>query len=232
VNLRPTPRSWLRVRHAFAVFAIVAAPLAGLVWSMLVPLFTGSMADEVNNIAASSGRFVAGTYTGIVMSFLMVAAFLALNRLLRPVAPVASDVAAVLGGVGGCFHGALLVFQLAETAVIAAIPDRASATSVVVKLFEHPAFGLVLAPFFLYFVALAAFAVLLLTRRVVPWVIPVLILAAIPIEIATPILWKARLFFLLLAIAFAWLAVIVSRISADDWARRAQPVSPQPAAGA
>ena len=97
----------------------------------------------------------------------------------------------------------------------------------VLKLFEHPAFGLVLAPFFLFYIALAAFAVLLLTRRVVPWMIPVLILVAIPIEIATPILWKARLFFLLLTIAFAWLAVIVSRIAPDDWARRAEPTPPE-----
>ena len=223
MKLRATPRSWLRARHAFAVFALVAAPLAGLAWSLLVPLFTGSMADEVNDIAASSGRFVAGTYTGVLMSFLMVAAFLSMNRLLRPVAPVASDVAALLGSIGACFHGAVLVFQLAETAIIAALPDRASATSIVVKLFEHPAFGLVLAPFFLFYIALAAFAVLLLTRRIVPWIIPVIILVAIPIELATPIVWKARLFFLLLTVAFAWLAVIVSRIGADDWARRAQP---------
>jgi hypothetical protein len=223
VKLRTTPRSWLRARHAFAVFALVAAPLAGLAWSLLVPLFTGSMSDEVNNIAAASGRFVAGTYTGIVMSFLMVAALLTLNRLLRPVAPVASDVVALLGAIGACFHGAVLVFQLAETAIIAAIPDRTSATSIVGKLFEHPSFGLVLAPFFLLYIALAAFAVLMLMRRIVPWIIPVIILVAIPIELATPIVWKARLFFVLLTVAFAWLAVIVSRIDADDWARRALP---------
>jgi hypothetical protein len=227
VNERNTRTSWLRVRHGFAVLVLVAAPLAGLMWSMLVPLFTGSMADEVNNIAASSGRFVAGTYTGVVMSFLMVAAFLALNRLLRPVAPVASDVAALLGAIGACFHGALLVFQLAESAVVATMSDRAAATTVVSGMYEHPSFGLVLAPFFLYYIALAAFAVLLLMRRVGSPLIPLLLLVAIPIELVSPIVWKARLFFLLLTIAFACLAAIVWRIGPLDWARRAYPTPPE-----
>jgi hypothetical protein len=43
---------------------------------------------------------------------------------------------------------------------------------------------------------------------------------------ATPMLWKARLFFPRLAIAFAWLAVILLRIAPDDWVRRAQPPPP------
>jgi hypothetical protein len=217
---RSTPASWLRVRHRGAVLALVAAPLAGLAWSMLVPLFTGSMANEVANLAASPTRFVTATYLGVLMSFLMVPALLALARLLRPSAPVASDVAAVVGGFGACFHGALLVFQLAEVTIIAAIPDQQVATTVVSKMFEHPAFQLVLAPFMAFYLALAAFAVLLLVRRAVsPW-IPVMILVAIPIELASPILWKARLFFAMLLLAFTGIAVAVSRLGASEWARR------------
>ena len=171
---RSTSASWIRVRHASAVATLIAAPLAGVAWSVTVPLFRGSMAIEVANIAMSVDRFVAGTYLGLLMSFLMVPALLAIARLLRPSAPVASDVAMTVGAAGACFHGALLVFQLAEAAIIAAIPERDVATTVVSRMFEHRAFSLVLAPFILFYVGLAAFAVLLLLRRVVPAWIPAL----------------------------------------------------------
>jgi hypothetical protein len=220
---RTPSASWLRVRHIGAVAALIAAPLAGLAWSMLVPLFRGSMAIEVANIATSMNRFVAGTYLGVVMSFLMVPALLAMARLLRPSSPIASDVAAAIGAAGACFHGALLVFQLAEAAIIAAIPERDVATNVVSRMYEHPAFVLVLAPFMLFYLGLAAFSVLLLLRRVVPAWIPALILVAIPIELASPIVWKARLFFFLLLVAFSGIAAVVWRLGAAEWARRGAP---------
>jgi hypothetical protein len=208
---------WLRVRHLSAVLALALAPLAGVAWSLLVPLFTGSMADEVANIAARPTRFIAGTYLGVLMSFLMVPAALALGRFLRARAPVASDIATVLCGGGACFHGAVLVFQLAEAAVITGVNDRSLATTVVNRLFEGPAFTLVLAPFIAFYVGLAAFAVILLVRRAVDLWIPVTILLAIPIELAGPMLWKARLFFALLSVAFVGLAWSVWRLGPLEW---------------
>lgn len=221
----PPSAGWLRVRHGVAVFALVAAPLAGVAWSFLVPLFTGSMADEVAAVAAAPARFVTGTFLGVVMSFLMVPAALALGRLLRPLSPKASDVATVLIVVGGFFHGCLLVFQLAEAGIIASMADRAQATAVVTKMFEQPGFQLVLAPFLAFYVGLVTFAVLLLVRRAVPWWIPVMILVAVPIELAGPMIWKARLFFVLLALAFGGIAYVVARLGPVEWARRAERVS-------
>ena len=212
--------AWLRVRHASAVLVLGAAPLAGLAWSCLVPLFTGSLATEVAAIAAAPGRFLLGTYLGVLMSFLMVPAALALGRLLRPSAPVVGDLATVCCALGACFHGGVLVFQLAELAVIAGTPDRALATAVVTRLFEHPAFLLVLAPFLAFYVGLAAFAVLLLVRRAAPRWIPLLLLVAIPVELAGPMLWKARLFFTLLLAAFLGLARVVWRLGPVAWAAR------------
>jgi hypothetical protein len=201
------------------VLALLAAPIAGVVWSFLVPLWTGSMANEVAAVAAGPARFVAGTYSGVLMSFLMVPAALVLGRYLRPRAPVASDVATALCVLGACFHGGVLVFQLAETAVVAAMPDQAQATTVVTKMFEQPAFFLVLAPFIAFYVGLAAFAVIMLVRRTVsPW-IPLLILVAIPLELVGPI-WKARAFFVMLAVAFMGLAYAVARLGALEWANR------------
>lgn len=214
-----SPAVWLRVRHASAVLALIAAPVAGVVWSFLVPLWTGSMANEVAHIAAAPSRFVAGTYSGVLMSFLMVPATLIIGRLLRPRAPVASDVATWLCVIGACFHGGVLVFQLAETGVIASIPDQAQATTAVTKLFEQPAFFMVLAPFILFYVGLAAFAVIMLVRRAVsPW-IPLLILVAIPVELAGPI-WKARAFFVMLTLAFSGIAWVVARLGAGEWTER------------
>jgi hypothetical protein len=217
---RAAPDSWLRARHTGAVLALVAAPLAGTAWSFLVPLFTGSMATEVANIAANPSRFVAGTYLGVLMSFLMIPAAIATARLLRPYAPVATDVAMVLTALGACFHGGVLVFQLTEVAVIAAVPDQAQATTIVSRIYEHPAFTLILAPFLAFYVGLAAFSAIMLVRRAVPMWIPILILVSIPIELAGPMLWKARLFFVMLTVAFAALALLVLRIGPAEWARR------------
>jgi hypothetical protein len=215
-----SPAPWLRVRHASAVLALLAAPVAGVVWSFLVPLWTGSMANEVAAVSASPTRFVAGTYSGVLFSFLMVPAALVLGRYLRPRAPVASDVATALCILGACFHGGVLVFQLAETAVVASIPDQVQATRVVTKMFEQPAFFLVLAPFMTFYVGLALFAVIMLVRRSVsPW-IPVLILVAIPIELVGPMVWKARAFFVLVALAFVGLAYAVARLGALGWSAR------------
>ena len=213
--------SWLRVRHRSAVLAIVLAPLLGVAWSFLVPLFRGSMSLEVAGIAADPVRFVAGTYFGVLMSFLMIPAALAMGRLLRPVAPVAGDVASGLCVFGACFHGGLLVFQLAEANLVARTPDQALATTMVSRLFEYTGFTLVLIPFIAYYLGLAALAVLFILRRAVPLWIPVLILVAIPIELFAPIAWKARLFFVLLSVAFAGLAQAVWRVGAHEWTQRA-----------
>lgn len=221
----PSFIGWLRVRHAAAVLALAAAPLAGVAWSFLVPLFTGSMADEVAAIAARPARFVAGTFLGVVMSFLMVPAALALGRVLRPLAPKMSDIATALTVVGAFFHGCMLAFQLAEAGIIASIGDQAQATAVVTKIYEQPGFQLVLIPFFGFYIGLVTFAVLLLVRRAVHWWIPLLILVAIPIELAGPMLWKARLFFVMLAIAFFGLAYVVARLGAFGWARRSDSAS-------
>ncbi len=217
---------WLRVRHAFAVFVLVAAPVAGVVWSFLVPLWTGSMANEVAAVAAGPSRFVAGTYSGVLMSFLMVPAALVLGRFLRPRSPVASDIATTLCVLGACFHGGVLVFQLAETAVVAAMPDQAQATVVVTRMYEQPAFFLVLTPFITFYIGLAAFAVIMLIRRAVSWWSPVVILVAIPVELVGPWLWKARAFFVLLTLAFAGIAYAVRRVGAIEWARRRDTLAP------
>ena len=221
----PASTSWLRVRHWCAVLAILVAPLLGVAWSLLVPLFRGSMSLEVAGIAANPGRFVAGTYLGVLMSFLMIPAALAMGRFIRPLAPVAGDVTAGLWAVGACFHGGMLVFQLAEANLVARTPDQALATTMVSRLFEYTGFTLVLIPFIAFYVGLAAFSVLLILRRAVPLWIPLVILVAIPIELFSPIMWKARLFFILLSVAFAGLALAVHRVGATEWAQRADDAS-------
>jgi hypothetical protein len=213
--------SWLRVRHLSSVFAIAVAPLLGVAWSFLVPLFRGSMSIEVAAVAANPGRFVAGTYLGVLMSFLMIPAALAMGRFIRPKAPVAGDLTTALWAVGACFHGGVLAFQLAEANLVARTPDQALATTMVSRLFEYTGFTLVVMPFIAFYVGLAAFAVLLILRRAVATWIPVLILVGIPIELFAPFAWKARLFFVLLAVAFAGLAHAVWRVGALEWARRA-----------
>lgn len=213
--------SWLRIRHIFAILALVFAPILGLGWSLLVPIFRGSMDIEVAGIAAHQSAFVAGTYLGILMSFLMIPAALAWGRLLRRAAPVGGDIASALCATGACFHGGVLVFQMAESALVAGIPDRAAALNAVNHLFDTSAFMLVLMPFWFFYIGLAALSVILAMRRVGPRWIAALVLIAIVIELVSPIPFKARLMFALLIPCFAAVAREVARLGPVEWAARA-----------
>lgn len=192
--------------------SVISAPLAGLVWSLLVPVFHGSMAGEVDAIASNPERFVNATYVGVLMSFLMIPAALSIARLLANQAPRASWIAGITMAVGACFHGAVLVFQLAEAGVIAAVTDRALATTIVSRMFEHRSFTMVLAPFLLFYIGLAAFALIILIRSSTPKWVGLLILAGIVIELASPIPIKARIFFACLTVAFAVLAWRIAHV--------------------
>lgn len=217
----PTSPHWLRVRHLFAVTALVVAPLLGLAWSLLVPIFRGSMEIEVAEVAGNWPRFVSGTYLGVLMSFSMIPAALAWGRLLRRAAPVGGDLAAALCAVGACFHGGVLVFQMAEASLVAGIADRAAALSAVNHLFDTSAFTLVLAPFVLFYLGLAALAVIMAVRGAGPrWVAPAVIVAIV-IEVASPIPFKARLLFAILVVCFAAVARTVWRLGAEEWSMRA-----------
>ena len=215
-----TPSNWLRVRHRFAVVFLIVAPLQGLAWSLLVPIFRGSMEIEVADIAAHHAAFVAGTYLGVLMSFAMIPAALAWGRLLRPAAPVGSDVASVLCALGACFHGGVLVFQMAESSLVAGIPDRAAAVGAVNHLFDTSAFMLVLMPFWAFYIGLAALAVILALRKVGPRWIAAAVIIAIIIELASPIPFKARVFFAVLVPCFAAVARIVWKLGPEEWAAR------------
>ena len=213
--------SWLRVRHRFAIALLVLAPILGFAWSCLVPIFRGSMDIEVAGIAAHHSAFVAGTYLGILMSFAMIPAALAWGRLLRRAAPVGGDVASALCATGACFHGGVLVFQMAESSLVAGIPDRAAALTAVNHLFDTSAFMLVLMPFWFFYIGLVALAVILAVRKAGPRWVAAVVLLAIVIELATPIPYKARLMFALLIPCFAAVAREVWRVGPQEWSARA-----------
>jgi hypothetical protein len=196
----------VKVSRTLRAATVIAAPLAGLMWSLFVPVFRGSMAGEVDAIASSPDRFVNATYTGVLMSFLMIPAALSIARLLAANAPRASWISGITMAIGACFHGAVLVFQLAEAGIIAAVPDHAVATTIVSRLFEQRSFAMVLAPFFLFYIGLAALSVIILVKSSIPKWTGLLILIGIVIELASPIPVKARIFFVCLTVAFAFLS--------------------------
>lgn len=212
--------AWLRVRQRFAIAVLLLAPLLGLAWSLLVPIFRGSIEVEIAEVAAHYQRFVVGTYLGVLMSFAMIPAARAWGRLLRPAAPVGSDVASVLCATGACFHGGVLIYQLAESSLVAGIPDRAAVLNAVNHLWDTSVFTFVLMPFFGFYVGLAALAVITAVRRAGPrWIAPVVILAIL-IEMVTPIPFKARLMFAMLVPCFAAVAWEVWRLGPEQWAVR------------
>ena len=70
-------------------------------------------------------------------------------------------------------------------------------------MFEHRAFTMVLAPFFLFYIGLLGLALIILFRsRVQKW-IGILIILGMIIELGSPIPIKARIFFALLSLSFA-----------------------------
>jgi len=130
-------------------------------------------------------------------------------------------VASVLCALGACFHGGVLVFQMAESSLVAGIPDRVAAVGAVNHLFDTSAFFLVLMPFWAFYIGLAALAVILALRKAGPrWIAPVVIVAMV-IELATPIPFKARLFFAILVPCFAAVARVVWKLGPEEWSARA-----------
>jgi hypothetical protein len=130
----------------------------------------------------------------------------------------------LLMAVGACFHGAVLVFQLAETAVILGVANQGSATEIVSKLFEGTPFMIVLMPFFGFYLGMIGLSLIMIARRAAPLWIPAVILAATGIELGAPLLWKARLFFVLLTIAFSGIALQLIRARKPQFVREVMPV--------
>ena len=96
-----------------------------------------------------------------------------------------------------------------------------AAVGAVNHLFDTSAFFLVLMPFWAFYIGLTALAVILALRKVGPrWIAPAVIIG-IAIELASPIPFKARLFFAILVPCFAAVARVVWKLGPEEWAARA-----------
>jgi hypothetical protein len=222
-----------RFRRIVAGLSLLAAPLCGLAWSLLVPPFTAGMAGEVAFIAAHPGRWALGTYLGVVWSYLMIPAVLGLLHLFRARAVVLGHVGGALALTGAAFHGTMLGFQLAETPIVLSGIDRARAVALTSALTEQPAFTALLVPLTGLFLGLLLLALALWRARAAPAWIAALLVAAVAVEIAGPPAFKARLFFTLLLAALGWVGVALLRMSDAEWRHAAVPPSPRgSAAGA
>jgi hypothetical protein len=200
-----------RVRSAVCGVCLLAAPALGLAWSALVPPFTSGMAGEVAFIAAHPTRWWTATYAGVLFSYLMIPAVLGLLHLLDGRQRALARVGGALGLAGAAFHGGLLCFQLAETAVVLRVADDAHALALATALFEQPAFAAVLAPVAGLFPGLVLLAVALWRAGAAPAWVPALVVAAALVELLGPPAIKARLFFVLLVAAFGPAGLVVLR---------------------
>ncbi len=199
---------WQHIREVFALATLVAAPLAGLVWSMFVQPFTSGMSGEVSFITAHNTRWMLATLAGVLMSALMIPAAMTIGRLVREKAPVAADIGVVLFAFGAFSHGAMLGYSLTEASLVQSIADRTVATTVISTLYEHRAFNLLLLPFLAFYVGMATLAVTMAVRRVVPLWIPAFMLVGIVFEFVGPLASRARVFFLLLFVAFIGISLV------------------------
>lgn len=215
-----------RLRRIVAGASLLAAPLCGLAWSLLVPPFTAGMEGEVAFIAAHPDRWALATYLGVVCSYLLIPAVLGLLHLLRARVVVLGHVGGALALMGAAFHGTMLGFQLAETPIVRSGIDRAQAVALTTALTDQPAFIALLVPMAGLFVGLLLLAVALWRARAAPAWVAALLVAAVVVEIVGPPAFKARLFFALLLVALGWMGVALLRMSDAEWRRAAESPSP------
>jgi len=190
------------------------------------------MRGELAFIAAHPTRWLTGMSFDLLFSLLLIPAALGLMRMLRPRAPA---LGALCGGmllVAGFVHGAMLGYQLPEASLVAHGGDRARMVALSEAMYGDPGFLLLVIPFTAF-----AFGGLLLTAaavwrtRVAPRWVPVVIAAAVLIEVLGPPAVKARLFFGLLLLGLGRLGVqalesVDPDLPLDDL--RARRASPQP----
>lgn len=211
----------VRLRRIVAGASLIAAPLCGLAWTLLVPPFTAGMEGEVAFIAAHPGRWAAGTYAGVVFSYLLIPAALGLAHLFRTRAVLLGHLGAMLVATGGAFHGTMLGFQLAEIPIVHGGLDRARAVTLTSALTEQPAFVALTVPMTGLFVGFLVLAAALRRTRIAPAWVAALLALAVPVELLGPPAFKARLMCALLLAALGWCGLTVLRTSDAQWERAA-----------
>ena len=204
-------------RRSVAGLSLMVAPLLGLVGALFLPQSTGDLGTELATIAAHSGRWLIGEFLTLLSFLLMMIAVLGIMRLLRERSVALGHIGAALALLGLFFHGAIIGYALVEVPLVASGFERAQMVTFAERMYESPAFIMILAPFIAFFLGLLILAIGLWRAKVAPLWVSMLIVAGLLSEFVGTDALSPELLFVLLLVGFGWLGWKVLRMPDAQW---------------
>ena len=214
------------LRRRVSGVALIIAPLVGLAASQIWPDNPPNPAARLAGIAEESGRHRAANLLTVLAIVLFLAAILAMLHLLRERKPRFAHVGGALALVGIVGWSGTTGITTIESEMANA-PDRAAMVALAERIQSSVGAGVFLAMFLLgLFIGLIVLAVGLWRARVAPFWMPLLVVAAIVLDVAASTEQIAVAFvWILLTLALGWLGMTVLRMSDDDWERSQTPTA-------
>lgn len=205
-------------RRSIAGLSLIVAPLVGLVGALLTPKYTGDLGTELTAISEHTGRWLAGNFLILLSFFLLIPAMLGILQLLRHRSVALGHIGAALVLLGLFFHGAITGFALVEVPLVESGLPRTEMVTFAERMYEGPAFIMILAPFIGFYLGLIILAVALWRAKVVPiWIAGLIVVGLLSEFTGTDVL-SPELMFALLLVSLGWLGLKVLRMSDAQWA--------------
>lgn len=205
-------------RRSVAGLSLIAAPLVGLVGALLTPQNTGSLADELTVISEQTGRWLVGNFLTLLSFLLLVPAVFGLLHLLRHRSVALGHIGAALTVLGLFFHGSIIGFALVEVPLVESGLERAQMVTFAERMYEGPAFLMILAPFVAFYLGMLILALALWRARVAPLWVSALIVVGLLSEFVGTDAVSPELLFMLLLVSLGWLGLRILRTPDAQWA--------------
>lgn len=197
-------------RRRLGAICLIAAPIIGLVASLLTPQFTGDLAAERAAIAAHPTQWMVSTFLELIGLFLLIPGVVTLTQLLRNRAVILGHIGAGLVVIAVYFHAAVVGFALVEVPMVA--HGGAELMAFADTMYDHPAFIMILLPFLGFFLGWTLLAVALWRARVAPLWVAAVTIAGAASELFGPESLSPELMFVLFAVAFGYLGLKLLRM--------------------
>lgn len=198
-------------RSSVAGLTLIGAPLVGLVGALLSPQNTGNMEDELTVISEQTELWLASTFLTLLSFVLLIPAVFGLLYLLRHRSVALGHIGASLAVLGLFFHGAIMGYALVEVPLVESGLERAQMIAFAERMYESPAFVMILAPFIGFYLGMFLLAVALWRAKVAPLWVSVLMVAALLSEFVGTDAVSPDLMFALLLVSLGWLGLRMLR---------------------
>ncbi len=205
-------------RRSVAGLSLIAAPLIGLVGALLTPQNSGGLGDELAIISEQTGRWLVGNFLVLISFLLLVPAVFGLLHLLRHRSVALGHIGTTLVLLGLFFHGTIMGFALVEVPLVESGLERAQMIAFAERMYEGPAFLMILIPFIGFYLGMLILAVALWRAKVAPIWVSALIVAGLLSEFVGTDVVSPELMYVLLLVSLGWIGLKVLRMSDAQWA--------------